>query len=261
MSNLKTIRELLIDKSGRLDLNDLGYDEAYIGNLYVNAGHRLLDSLVERPAEQQWYVSDAVTTGGEYIFNLQNLRSADQVWVVDDTASSSEQGRFFVEPKETTWMLAECSYGTDSADYGIPTYWSYIPIGLSNEYRAKVSGDYTDVPDTGYMSFGNYFGYDGVLVSPACQADLSLRILGTFYDDWLTSDTATTFWITRHPQMILLASLAALEAIDNRNTSGYNDYLNALQPFIRGIEFDAIQHEMAAIGALQMGDSWSGFDS
>ena len=100
--NLKEVRTMLVDVSGRFDLVTNTTDYADNGaNFFINAGMRWIEGKVEHPKSAARYVKDL--TYGEFLVNMLYSRAIKEVWI------SNADGRKQLERKSLTWIRSRYS--------------------------------------------------------------------------------------------------------------------------------------------------------
>ena len=147
-----------------------------------------------------------------------------------------------------------------STEEGKPLYYARIPIGVAPQLERESSGNWAGKSDWSYLHinagvFSDEEEYEGVLLAPACGGVYTLELLGRFFNEYVvSSDTYTTFWTTRHPDLLVQAALAKLEFLAYQNMTRYRNIKAALRDELLGIDHDLADDEDYSSG--QMRSSW-----
>jgi len=247
------LREQFVKKSGRFNLVS-DYSAANFAdngaNLYLQAGQRFLDLTQDNPYSQAEHKVDLVS--GDYYALVPYLRSVTAVWLY----SVSSQSRTRLTPKSISWLKEE--YPEQFADVtpSVPEYFSDEVFNLGpdqnlytamSEIQAAVAGEETDFTyDFDGLLADNTFSNRGILIMSPADGVYTLTVEGRFFSK-LTEETEYTYWTKNYPELSLFAGLFMLEAF-YRNTTGMNDWIAAMRPFLNGIDKDEVFREMSYAG-------------
>lgn len=257
---LAHMREKLIELTGRSDLRAEDAVGKKRADFFLNAGQRLLDRLIKHPNTECWYIPTSLTTAGDNLFKVKYCRAIKEVWVVENS-TDADGVRHILKPTTARWLKANYAYGTSTDDYSVPEYWAPTTIGLAPEQYSLATTAHDDVPDTTHIQYvesasANPFVYKAIMVAPACEANLSIHILGDFLSRPLSAETDATFWTLNYPEALVLAAATELEGF-LRNSQGYADYRAQLLDIVYGIDMDMAEQDVATDEDLQMDSSWT----
>ncbi len=251
---LSDIRRQFAELSGRHDLvvdfagGDYDNNSNNIGaDFFINAGQRMLDRKLFGKKQYAWYKKDI--SSGDYKLTFRYCLAISEVWLV---GSDNDKARLIKKPLE--WMRK--MYGADigTASTGCPKYYSPIIINLSPDQIDLTSSNYTDEfsYDSDELMFsdeGDHFLYNGILLGPISDNSYTVSILGKFMSPPLSSNSTKTFWTEVHPDILLLASLWALERF-YRNREGMADYMTAILDALNDIDINEVVEQVQGINQI-----------
>jgi hypothetical protein len=227
--DLLVVRQNFIRQSGRYDLATTGLNFADTdagADYFINAGSRYLDTHQEHPlSEAQWDLAMAI---GDCIADIKQLRSPSQVWFT--TALGVEAQLEKKRMDELLTLYPSRSLTTS----GAPLIWAQViatyapaqlPSGIGAEYRR-------------------------IMIMPPTDAAITLNVYGEFHQLELTANTEYNYWSENYGDLLVLAALMTLEE-SNRNTSGVNDYLTAIERRLDGIDKDLVESEFSGDAHLK----------
>jgi len=243
MSTLIEIRTAFVNKSGRTDLvlNTTSYQDNG-ANFYIQAGQRLLDTMIPNPKSIGRYIKDIAA--GDYKLMMSYLRSVESVWI-----KSSSSPREELEMKPQSWLLEEYGDSITNSSQGIPRYWSPLTSVLSPEqkdltaltYSTQFTRDYEDIV------FGSTrYQKEGITFRPVSDGAYTLTVFAHFFS-LLSADADVSWHSETYPELLIMAANLCLEAF-YRNSTGVQDWLQAMQLFLKGIDHDMARTEMVAAG-------------
>jgi len=93
-------------------------------------------------------------------------------------------------------------------------------------------------------------GKRSIMIYPPSEGTTKIELFGRMYSDDLDDDSDENYWTVHHPELLVLAVGYQLEAA-LRNTQGMTDFMNAMQPFIRGIQADTYEEEMDDLNEME----------
>ncbi len=238
--DLGEIRAQFIITSGRQDLvktvgEDTNTDDG--ANFYINSGQRLLDNMIDYPAQLSRYQKDI--TAGTFTVSVQYLRSLFTVHV------ANADGRTELINKSYEWLRNEYRDGFDNVDQGTPLYYSAGPAKTSPQQRDLTSENYTDefTYDHQDIVWGDNFDYRVVTIMPPPDGTFTIVVAGRYNQPVMSTDTDETWWSVNYPFVLIQATSAALETA-YRNTEGFKDWIGAIRLSIDGIDKDSILEDM-----------------
>ena len=233
--NLKEVRQKFVDLSGRFDLVVDTDDYLDAGaDFFIQAGSKLLDQLEDSGAEEGT-VFVKIKVGQYYVF-IPGLRVVEQVWSYDGQSRKqlTDTDRvglreFFPSKVINNETGNPAQYYPGSFKIGNPD----SPDGVT-DYMVKLSSE-TDVPN-------------GILFPPTDRA-MTLEINGKFFSHPLEKCGDENYWSVNYPLLLIWAALYNVE-VTYRNTTGANDWLNAIENKLYSIACDAV--DQAGINVKQM---------
>jgi len=231
---LAGIRTQVGVESGRSDLvasNGLDY--------FIQAGSRYLDLTTEHIRSYSKHLVDLAA--GDYFKEITLLRAVHTVEVFESTDGRSELTKLSYAEFRAKFPTALAS-----ADRARPSYYC-APISHLSDGVGTKDVDYTlDYED---VIFTTPELKSGILFSAPADKLYTLTITGKFWSKVLTGSTDVNFWSENYPELLVHASMYAMEK-SYRNTAGMKDAENAMLPLKMGIEFDLV--EQSIVGQNQM---------
>jgi hypothetical protein len=232
------------EASGRYDLSD-----AACGKL-IQAGQRFLDGLIDTPGSLLSY--RLRITKGWYFTRLRLVKSIQQVWL---TAADGSRKKLTLQPFDFFLMsyravnkdiLLDPSLLTvgDGAGSGTPTYYCPTTLQLhpdQNKIFSSLRGNELDG-----VTLGDYFTYTGICWYPSADADYTLSVIGNFYSAPLEEGTDKNWWSENYHEALVYAACREVE-IRYRNTTGVNDWANAVYSIISGIDATQVSREIVEV--------------
>lgn len=232
--NLREIRELFVETSGRYDLvvdtEEFESKKPLGADLFINEGQKLLDRLSPGGRHREATLSLDLEPG-EYKIQSNALRAVKSVRV------ESVEGVRFLQVRDVKDVKAIFGplTGIPYVERGVPVY--YTPVSMR---RVGVSDDGSET-------------HAGVLILPPAEAGLRVVIDGVFFSPTLVEDEDESYWTLVQPATLVQAAWYMLERF-YRNTEGMRDHMMAIQQDLDSIDFDAA--EEAAAGISTMRNSW-----
>jgi len=131
---------------------------------------------------------------------------------------------------------------------GQPTYWApLISTPHPSLSLANITSD-----ESHDLLFGlERFQKDGLLIMPPADASYTISIYAYFFS-LMTSDADVSYHSEMYPELLLMASMLALEAF-YRNTQGVKDWLSSMQLWLTGVDHDLVRAEMVQAGTQMRG--------
>ena len=223
---LLAVRKNFVQFTGRFDL--VTDDESWRdkgANFFIQTGQQWLDRQTEIAlGEGKSYLP--LPANSWYVL-LNACRSVRYVYISDANGvrrslSRKDNPEFMQDP------------ATLSA--GAPEYYT---LGNINTHPETI-GTTTIArfgPNVTYTAIGNPWGYNCLIIVPKPAEDSLLEIQGLFYQPTLIADTDSNVWSEEYPFVLLLAACRQVE-ISYRNTSGANDWENAINAELLTLGFD-----------------------
>jgi len=239
---LQHVRDDFIRITGRYDLGTInGADNG--ANRFVNAGQRFLDT--RRPVESSVRIFQQDLDSGEYTLTVQDLRSVLKVFL------HNADGRSELEPVNYRYVIK--NYGTEpysDITGGTPLYYcSRIPNFLSPELEYINSGNQDEqftYNQEMYLAATDV-GKAKILILPPADETFTVEVHGIFFTADLVNDEDVSYW-TEVNGMLLSQAAAYVCEMFYRNTEGMKDHLNAMAPFLEGLDHDVVAEELEQYG-------------
>lgn len=250
---LTEIRAKVKSISGRYDLvNDDGSDNGM--DFYIQAGTRYLDLTTQHIKSYATYRKDLAA--GDYKIEFNEVRSIKHIWIYDEA-----NGRNDLTELSLAKFKSKYAKALADNDSGTPKHYAVGIINLQpsqqslyidlNAYLSAVgAGTAPFTADYHDIMFGSNDSYLSVLFAPKADQKYTVTIEGQFYSKTLSNDNDVNFWSANYPEVLINATMYALEAF-YRNTAGMNDWERAMLPMKQGIEFDQIETEIAHISEMK----------
>lgn len=235
--NLLQVRQWFVRESGRYELVTNTSTWADNGaDAYINAGQKMLDRRVELRKSYGRYFSNILA--GENVVTFQAARAINEVWTF-----AAGIARTKLEKKDMIWLRQQYN-NMETQDFGTPRYWAPAILRLAPEEVMTTTVLDLDII-SGYLDIqvDDHFAYNGVVLFPPTDLDITVEIWGMFYSQELTGDTSTSFWSVVHPELLVMAAQCVLEKF-NRNSEGVRDWMAAIDNDLRDITFDFVEDEL-----------------
>jgi len=213
-------------------------------NFILNAGQRWLD----RKLDHKYSVGRLFkqVSAGNVGVTFQLCRVILQVWIQDTT----EGNRTLLEKKSPTWLRENyySSFG-DTTQY-MPLYYypAYLRVFPHNPTLADLQM-YLGFADVSPMLPDDVV-YDGVIFMPPADSAYTVEVWGHFYSPELTSDTQSSYWSVRNPEMLLMAGMRMLEVF-KRNSEGVKDWEAAVKEQLADVDKDAADEDVTDIDQME----------
>jgi hypothetical protein len=245
--DLKSVRRKFVEETGRYHLvQEVGGDPwADNGaNFHINRGQKFLD-LLHTPRRLRNRSFVAHLAPGEYRVEVPDLRAVHEVWV------SNADGRTHLEPMEPEELRAAFATDWTTTLRGCPQFYTIGNFGLAPGQRDVVEADHADETDTGDLFYGEDADiYDSVIVAPPPDLDATVRIVGLWWSPALTTDDSLSWWTVQHPDLVVWAAAYQVE-VGMRNTSGAQDWYQAITERIRGLDYDDAEEVSGRFGRME----------
>lgn len=131
---------------------------------------------------------------------------------------------------------------------GTPTYYAPVISTPHPDLTLANMGTY----DTSDLLFGlSKFKQDGILFMAPADVAYTMTIYGVFFQP-MTDDADISYYSEMFPELSLMAANLSIE-IFFRNTTGINDWLNSMKPWITGVDHDLVKAEGVLAGTQMRG--------
>ena len=238
--NLGEVRALFIRHSGRYDLvNDDGSDNG--ANTFINWGQRFLDRMtdISKTNARYSYIVEANT----YAVIMPECRAIKEVWC------STEETRNELKIRDMREMRHKYAKPFSQLKTGRPRYFSMATLRMAPESDRLTIANALRQLNQGDVMFGQQYKFNGVILWPPTDNTYMIEAWGMFYNPELINDGDKSWWSEEHTNALIFAACYQLETM-HRNTQGANDWLNALQNEIRGIDYDQVEQDQVGITDL-----------
>lgn len=244
MATKAQIKTLVIEMSGRQDLTETMYTGVTKFDFFLNAALKLLDISQGTPESKRWLMKDIAI--GDHTLQFQNARVIHEVWF------ANADGRYQLEKKTLKWIRSNYSDALADISTGMPLYYAVDVIHLAPQQQdlgevLPPPGEFTYDYDN--ILFGASYGYNGIVWMPPTDEVYTVEVLADFYS-LLTEDGDSNYWSVQYPNVLVQAVLFAIEVF-YRNTTGMNDYLNSLRPFLQGIDYNIAEQDAKDINEME----------
>lgn len=234
---LLEIRRKFVELSGKYNLVTDTTSWADNGaDFFINAGQRWLDRKMDDKHSVQRFFKKV--EAGAIGVSFEWCRTILQVWVQDAT----EGERWLLEKKSPTWVREEYKDILDDLDQGSPLYYypAYLNIYPHNPVLSNWQF-YLGFADFAPMSPDDTV-YDGIIFMPPADQEYSIEVWGHFYTPQLTSNTQSSYWTVRFPEILLMSALRMSEVF-RRNTEGVKDWEYAIKEQLMDMDKDAADED------------------
>lgn len=235
----------VIELSGRGDLGDdlnSGSGKVTKGQFFLNAGLKYLDTTQKNPESRKTFLKDIAQ--GAYKLQFQYCRSINRVEIM------CEDGRTEVEKVPLEELRESYVENPSELTQGVPKYYAPDIIFLATEQRALDATAEGSVFTYDYYSLlYQQSGYSGILFMPPAEKVFTVSVIG----DWFTvmeNEADVNYWSVVYPELLIQATLFAIEVF-YRNTTGMSDAINAMAPFLKGIDHNLVEQDMAGINQME----------
>ena len=236
------LRLKLRELTGRRDLIDAdGRDNGI--DFYINNGLRFLDDQLPVNACLSRRVYQVAASA--YTITVQDARSIKDVWAYDE----GNDNRIPMVKRDLNWLRSRYTQDWASLSTGVPQYYAINidrldPANWSTTTLS--SSTYSDVADIRYGNAEQAYRLTGILFLPPSNGTYTFNVVGAFYSPRI-EDSAFNFWTVNYPEALILAAQRSMEALLYRNPEGVKGYESALAPILNGIDYNAVETEMADI--------------
>jgi len=235
---LSTVRNMLVESTGRQDLLDAGM--AVGADTLINQGQRLLDRRLDGSKSGARYVVDI--DAGDILVPIHSCRAIKKVFLYSAT-ERVELVRWdmhslrakYAEPK----TLLASGRPIDYAPIWCRPYPEYIDPALFLRQWA-----FDDVVTSGHYQF------NAIVVMPPADVPYTIEVFGLFYSDTLVSDADESYWTEDHPLLLVQAAMWHLEA-SYRNTEGQKDLMATIDLIMTDITKDIIEEDIEGKNVME----------
>jgi len=240
--NLLEIREQVVKISGRYDLvtDPIDFEDKGI-DFFINAGQNMLDRL--------GIIKNSVITLsmplaiGEYSITFtQRYMNIQEVWA-NNTEERLQLTK--VTLKELKEYYADL---VSEIDAGAPAFYALATVKTLEAADRDDLGVFLnlEVPETdpGYA-------YKGIIVAPPVDEAYIIDIVGTFYQEELSTNTQETYWTVYAPETLVKASLYQLYTFSGRTKEAENIKGSLFEDTML-LDMTGVEEDIAELG--DMGD-------
>lgn len=248
--NLKEVRALFLEASGRLDL--VNPDGGNAGaDRFINAGQRFLDSRQDTPKSVARVIRPMPPGSARIVFR--DCRAIKEVWV------ANAEGRRELEmlpinsfrklyPSLLVSSEAVPPVLTVTAPRGAPLHYAKAIVGLASEQEFLSQAAFEAAAGSslkyGYGDVvpGDHYAYRSVLVAPVPETEMTIEVWGHFWSRWLERDTDQSYWTTMMPDTLLAAAMWKVECF-YRNEAGARSWLEMIAQNLSGTDKDLVEDD------------------
>jgi len=237
MADLAAMRTDFKDYTGRFDLTN-----AQI-NGFINAGHRMLDTLQPTAKSRASYRKDIAAGDIKLLFS--DCMAIESVWVAD------ADGR--VEMAKSTEAKLRKAYAEPKSDLtqNAPAYWAPYSEGLGTPQWSLTSQTGTFTHDYEDVTFGTgQLAQRGILFYPPADAVYTISVFGQWFSPVLALDTDVSYWSQMYPLVVTWAAAWALEST-YRNSEGARDWMNMIKQQLFGVDAMLVEEEIAQANEME----------
>lgn len=241
--DLGTLRTTWVRESGRYDRVKTVDDDLFVdngANAVLNRAIRFLDNQIEYPESFARFIDIAVTAG-EFFVSCPDLRVVTDVWC----ALASDSTKWRLQPVDIVKMRTLYPQDLSLSTNGTPLYYCVAQGTLAPANKNTDFDDAVDHEDT-FKSTMAGAGYRGVLIGPPTDSDIVVSLWGKFFPTTLSDDDEYNWWTVEHPQLVMEAA-SYIEECMLRNSTGQEDWLNAMKLKLNEIQNDYFEQESTAI--------------
>lgn len=240
--NLGELRQWFVKESGRYDLvvdSTSWLDNG--ANVYINAAQRMLDRMQES-SKSIGRAFKQLESGRQFVA-FDACRAILDVWAISSSGRSRLERKSNRELRETYSNLEEMENGS-------PLYYCPAVLRMAPETDRTMVGEVNAPLQYLDIMIDSHYAYNGVMVYPATDVEITIEVWALFYSTQMTSDDQESYWSVVHPELLVMASQCLLEKF-NRNSEGVNDWMLAIQNELRGIDFDLVEEEVHDISQMR----------
>lgn len=249
MSDLLTLRELIVKQNGRYDLVNAPLFTNNGLDHYIQGGLRYLDNHQLSPKAYAWYKKDIVV--GDYSILVQDMLSTKEVWMVN-----AADDRWQLDKRSLGWMKEEYyDYSIASSDSGTPIDYCETVSRLAPSQRALTSLNYDAEFTYGWEEVileddGPQYTYRKLWWMPKADAVATVEILGRFKSDPLSSDADTNYWLENYPEILIEATNLMLEQT-YRNSTGMRDRMLSINDHLIGLDHNLVEADISGVNQME----------
>jgi len=241
--NLLQVRTKFVDTSGRFDLVVDTTNYADNGaNFFIQAGQRYLDTILPDPHRIRAHRVDIAA--GDFQVYMKYLRWAEKVEIFNSE-------KLYAELEYMSWDDLQDLYTEhpSSMTQGVPADWAMGVHLPSPEQESLTSGDYSSTFsfDVDTLSFNALRKeQQGIEFRPTSSGTYTLKVTGAFFSK-MEADTDQSYHSVVYPELSIMATRMTVEAF-YRNSTGVNDWIQAMNLWLRGLDHNEVSGTMARVG-------------
>ena len=249
--NLKQVRRLFVEWSGREDLvnedySDRGADE------FIRQAADWLDENLDHPKSETRHVVQI--TQGDFYIQLPRCQAITGVWIMGTDVDGQYIRRQLEGPRTMAWIRNEYNEKWSSQSQDTPRDFGLNIIGLDGSQQDLTSSDlsgYDDIEDlilSGDVT-NHHFQYTGILLAPVADQTYTVNVFGRFYQSTLTDDTDLNYWTVVKPFVLAKAACRMHEGT-LRNFQGEKDWMASLDIDLQAL--DKSSADLLSAGLTEM---------
>lgn len=220
-------------RSGRYDLSD----DDIIG--YLNDAQKHLDRVVRRRQQRTQNLGTILAGAVCYTFSSR-CRVIERVYAIQDC------NRIML--RRITWREMRGHLRK------VPQTGANCPIVYAEAMLHREPGYATLSDLAGPLGFQDTIfspagKCNGIFIHPPTTQEITIEVIGNWYDDILTVKWPYSWWIVNHADLLVKATLRELE-IYMRNSQGVSDYDMAIATDLKHVDFDQAEQDSVGIDRI-----------
>ncbi len=246
-TDAQSIRLQLREITGRRDLIDEDGTDKGI-DFYINAGLRYLDQRLPVNFNLGRYIIQV--SSGTFKIDVPNVRAIKRVWMFNETTGARTQ----LTKKSLSWLRSRFTEDWSDLTTGTPLYYAPNVSRPAPSQVGSVASDFSGYSDIGDITFGDHeasYRASGILLLPPTDGTYTFNIVCAFHSTNFDADTQS-FWTVMYPEAVILSTMRSLESLLYRNQEGVKGFTADLLPIIQGIDYDAVEEEMAEVHRVDL---------
>ncbi len=246
-TDAQSLRLQLRSIVGRRDLIDEDGTDKGI-DFYINSGLRYLDQRLPVNFNLGRYLTQV--SSGTYTIDIPNVRAIKRVWMFDETGGARTQ----LMKKSLSWLRSRFTEDWSDLTTGTPLYYAPNVHRPAPAQVGSVASDFSGYSDIGDITFGDHeasYRASGILLLPPTDGTYTFNIVCAFHSTNFDSNTQS-FWTVMYPEAVILSTMRSIEQMLYRNDAGADGFEKALLPILQGIDYDAVEQEMAEVHRVDL---------
>lgn len=235
--DLAGVRKLIVDMSGRTDLELEDSNSVVKLNHYITEAQKLLD--LRYPQEKNHGVAFVNIAEGDFTFAVDYLRKPEAVYL---SGASLDDKVTLKQIDNNEMRLLRKKVDPDSEETDTPYYYSLANAHPSPDFQT--TSDFSAYYDAEDMLTSSIWWKTRMLLSPTADTDYTVRVEGIFWSKVMVNDTDVSIWTVKHAMLLAFQTLAVME-VALRNRQGYNDWMGYVQDEGKALWDDVVENERA----------------